>query len=830
MGISDVAFAPSDDKIIYLATGDHEQSFPGRLNGYPGFSYGVLKSTDGGVTWTQTALSHPPQNQAVLARLWVHPTDPNTVIVASYAGLRKTTNGGASWVLTDNLRAYKDIVSIPGEPSTVIATTFSPAGTVSIMRSSNAGETWTAVQTITKANRIRVAVTPANANVVWAVASNVVTDGLDGVYRSVDKGVTWTKLNVNKNLLGWSTDGLDQGGQGMYDLAMAVSPLNAQHVVVGGINIWRTSDNANTWTLASHSNGTAAPYVHSDHHHLVYQVGANRLWTVHDGGIGVSTDNGVSWSDRSRGLRIQQYHGLATSNILTNLTIAGAQDNATTIYDGSQWNHVIGGDGTKTGIDPVDPNTMYASIGGGRVFKSTNAGVSFTEIANRTICGDEEAAWVAPFQIDPTNPAVLYHGRKNLWKSTNRGMTWSRITTGVSDGVITSIRVAPSNPDFIYIIYSNRAVYISEDGGSKWRFRLPHGVYFTDIEVDPTDHYHYWLVSGGFFTGKVLELGLWFSGDISAGLPNVPVNCVYYQKGVSNRLYVGTDIGVFYREPTMRQFEPYGTGGPQTIVTEISFVAATQKIRVSTFGRGLWEVDATQCAARTPNITVTGPPSACTGDTVTLTVDEGYLEYLWSNGYTGRIVTFTSNLHSGKYRVAVKDSNGCRAFSDTLTLLINGKPWKPRIIQLGQDTLVCTNNEVTVYRWYINDSLIQGQTSRRFIATQSGSYRVEAVNTAGCSTISDPFEFTLTTSVEEEVIRTGSIVLSPNPVTDQLTIGLPGEGMRTVQIVSVDGRIVAQFTTDQVTSQIGTSEWASGAYVVRVSAGAATWSRMLMKD
>jgi photosystem II stability/assembly factor-like uncharacterized protein len=835
-GVSDVAIAPSDDKIIYVATGDHAQTIPGRASSYPGFAYGVLKSTDGGTTWTPTTLSNTPAEQSVLTRLWVHPTDPNTLIVATYGGLRKSTDGGTTWTTKENGRWFKELVQSANDPNILFATTFDPAGNgagVQILRSSNTGESWASVSTMTAANRIRLATTSADANVIWAVSSLTANDGLEGVYRSVDKGVTWTKLIVQQNLLGWSATGNDQGGQGSYDLAISVSATNAGNVFVGGVNIWRTSNNANTWLLSAHNDGNGAPYVHADIHHMVYQPTGTKLWAVHDGGIAVSTDNGVSWTDKSRGLKIQQYYGLATSDFSGNLTIAGSQDNATTIYTGTQWRHVIGGDGMKSGIDPNDPTIMYGSIYYGTLYKSTDGGNSFSQMARRSNCGNEQAPWVTAFQIDPKVSNVLYHGRQNVWKSTNQGQSWSRVTLPVTGSVVTSLRVAPSNTNTMYVIYANATVLKTTNAGSNWTeiTTLPAGLFYTDIDVDATDANKFWVVAGGFSAGsKVYEVSGTTVKNISTGLPNVPVNCVFFHKGAANRLYVGTDLGVFHKEQAMAAFEPYGTAGPQTVVTEIRYVAPLQKIRVSTFGRGLWEVDAKQCIARTPIVTVTGSTTFCEGDSVTLTADEGYEKYLWTNGDTTRSITLKNNFQSGDYSVSVVDANDCRAASSTRKITINSSPAKPRITQRGADTLRCSAVGVAAFQWYFNEAPIPGQTARELKATQSGSYRVEVANSSNCLTKSDPFEFTLVTSVDEEVVRTGSIVLSPNPVADQLTIGMPGEGMKNIQIISADGRVVATFTTDQLTTQISTSEWASGAYVVRVTAGVATWSRMLIKE
>ncbi|MFZ9871208.1 MAG: hypothetical protein ACO3E0_08710, partial [Candidatus Kapaibacteriota bacterium] len=233
-GVSDIQFAQTKPSVVYVATGDVNASIPGSLNGFPGFSYGVIKSTDNGTTWARTGLTLEPAQNNLVARLWVDPRNEDIVIAATYAGIQKSTDGGTTWTSKTSALPFRDLIGNPKTYDVLYASTFQVfSGGAAIYRSTNAGETWEEVLRLPLANRIRLAVTPANPAMVGAVASEYRRDnqrrynGLEGVYKSTDYGASFTDMKVTLNLLGWNPTGTDQDGQGFYDLAMAISPTNA---------------------------------------------------------------------------------------------------------------------------------------------------------------------------------------------------------------------------------------------------------------------------------------------------------------------------------------------------------------------------------------------------------------------------------------------------------------------------------------------------------------------------------------------------------------------------------------------------------------------------
>ncbi|MGA0046311.1 MAG: YCF48-related protein, partial [Candidatus Kapaibacteriota bacterium] len=347
-GVSDIQIAPTNPSVVYVATGDADGAHPGFREVYAGYSYGVIKSTDGGSTWTRTGLSLNPAQNSVIARLWVDPRDEDIVVAATSAGLYKSTDGGVTWSLKTLELPFCDLIGNPESHDVLYASTFQlSSGGAAIYRSTNAGETWEEVRRLPEANRIRLAVTQADPAVVGAVASDSRTNGLEGVYKSTDHGASFTDLQVDVNLLGRVAAGTDTIGQGSYDLAMAISPTSANLWFVGGINVWRSTNAGSSWLLSAHWSGDGgAPWLHADHHFMTYHPTSGRLISCHDGGIARSTDDGVTWRDMSTGLKIQQYYGLAVSDKMPNATLAGSQDNGTVATrDGKHFLLYMLGDG-----------------------------------------------------------------------------------------------------------------------------------------------------------------------------------------------------------------------------------------------------------------------------------------------------------------------------------------------------------------------------------------------------------------------------------------------------------------------------------------------------
>ncbi|MFM8771708.1 MAG: T9SS type A sorting domain-containing protein [Candidatus Kapaibacterium sp.] len=836
IGISDMAIAPSNDDVMYVATGDANGAIPGQLSRYNTFSYGIIKTTDGGLTWKQTNFTNEPADNALIGRLWDDPRDPNIVVAATYAGMYRTTNGGANWTRTAQ-GIFRELVGNPVSVPTLYAATYGFNGGATIYRSTDAGVTWNDVYSIAQANRIRLAVTKANQNVVVALASNASSQGFEGVYKSNDAGSSFAELPTSLNLLGWQASGRDNGGQGFYDLALEVSPTNANHIFVGGVNIWRTTTEGRDWVLSAHWTGDGgAPFVHADQHSFRFHPSNNRLYATHDGGVARSTDGGISWRDISNGLAIQQYYGLATSNVNPSITIAGAQDNGTALSKngGATFVHTLDGDGMLGAIDAVSPSIMYGSQYYGNFWRTSNAGSNWTFVSSAQARGEGNASWVAPIAVDPRLQSTVFIGYTQVWKSTNSGSNWTKISNIPTSTSARVIAVAPSNSNYIYVAY-NTSMYFTTNGGTSWQQQSGISGFIMGIDVHPTQPDKFYVAIGGFSQGqKMYQVDKGVVTNITGtGMPNVPCNSVVYQRGATNRLYAGTDVGVFVSDEGSGFWQLYGSGLPPVVVTGMRLISSSNLLRISTYGRGIWEVDVSQCAATTPKIAALTPTTRCAGDTVVLEADAGFASYRWSNGDTTRRIRLWNTGQTGSYQVGVEDTKGCRATSSAIAVSLNKLPSKPLISKVAPDTLRSSAlGGVTKFQWSRNGVAIPGATSRALRTTQSGTYRV-TVSDATCSNISDEFAFAYDgTSVSDEGSGRDLLTITPIPVVDELTVNLPQRSQRMIEIVDLSGRILYRgaVADDLFVFQTSTASWSSGMYIVQLRSSSGIWTATFIKQ
>ncbi len=581
IGASSIVVDYTDSNIVYILTGDGD--------GGDTYSLGVFKSTDGGNTWQTTGLSFSPGQYKRFYKLIMHPSNPNILFAVGRPGIYKTTDGGNTWTQVSSQRAY-DIEFHPTNHDTIYACKSS------FFRSTDGGNTWQAITTglppSSDVIRMAIAVTPAAPDVVYLLAG-ATGSYLEGFYKSNDAGSSFVKkigdLSVDPNLLGYAYDGSDSSGQAWYDLAIAADPNDPNLVYTGGINVWKTTDGGSTWSIVAHwyaygGPGTD-PYVHADIHQLKF-IG-NTLYAGTDGGVFRSSDGGNTWQDLSNGLYITQFYRF--SNV-GNKILAGAQDNGTNLYTGlsSVWAHVRGADGMEAIIDPSNTNIMYASSQYGNLKKTIDNGSSWQGIGYDI---DENGPWVTPYVIHPTNSNILLAGYKSLWKTTDGGSTWTKVLPRTAAGSFKSIAFAPSNPSIVFASTADE-LYKSTDGGDTWQdissqINLgPIAINLKYIRVAPWDPNLIFIANAE----KVI-----YSSDggntwtiFSAGLPYIPMNCIEFDP-LTQGVYVGTDIGIYYSDATFSSWQPFFNGLPNVMVYELE--VSGNKLRAATYGRGVWESD-----------------------------------------------------------------------------------------------------------------------------------------------------------------------------------------------------------------------------------------------
>lgn len=582
IGCTDLAIDPTNTNIMYLATGDGDAGDT--------YTVGLLKSIDGGATWNATGLSFFTANGRQMSKILIDPSNTNNLLIATSAGIFRSIDAGVTFT---NVQAgsFKDLEMKPGTPTTYYA-----SGT-EMYRSTNSGVSWTKISSGLPAaglvSRLAIAVTPANADVVYVLAAIVAPDyGFQGLYKSTNGGTSFTKVTVSSpsNILGWNSNGGDSGGQGWYDLGFAASPTNQNEVTTGGVNIWRSTNGGTSFTLNGHWTGSGAPYVHADVHEIVY-TDANTVWVACDGGLYKTINNGTSWTDLSNGLQISQMYGFGQSTTNANLFIQGWQDNGTNRYNGTTWQEVMGGDGMLAFIDWNNDQNMWGSQYNGSLNRSTNGGTSWFG-ANGNI--NETGAWVTPWLQDPVNAGTIYAGFVNMWRSTNGGNNWTKISSFSNTGTLNAIAVSGANNQVLWAAKAG-ALYKTNNGGTNWTTitNVPAGT-ISSIACSNTDPNRAWITYSGFSGGnKVFQTNdqgvTWL--NLSSSLPNIPINYITRQNNSNDALYIATDAGVYFKDSTLTIWQPFFNGLPNVIVTQLAIHYATGKIRASTYGRGLWESD-----------------------------------------------------------------------------------------------------------------------------------------------------------------------------------------------------------------------------------------------
>jgi hypothetical protein len=262
-------------------------------------------------------------------------------------------------------------------------------------------------------------------------------------------------------------------------------------------------------------------------------------------------------------------------------------------------------------VDYSTTQYMYATYVTGTIYRSINSGASFPVTISVNIPAGQPAgesptgAWVTPYIIDPNSSSTLYAGYDKVWKTANRGNTWTSASQVLSaSNKLRSLAIAPSNSNILYTA-DQTAMWKTTDGGAtNWTaVTLPalSSNYITYIAVKNTDPNTLWFTCGGFTSGsKVFEStnGGTTWTNISTGLPNLPTMCIVQNKHATDRnvLFVGMDVGVYVKNGTSN-WVSFSSGLPNVVVSELEIFynsSGDDTLRAGTFGRGLWETSIPQ--------------------------------------------------------------------------------------------------------------------------------------------------------------------------------------------------------------------------------------------
>ena len=605
MLIGALAMDPTNSSVLYAGTGDSQAC----SSCY--YGVGLYKTTDGDQNWT--ILGSNAFAGRTFAKIVVSPSNPQIIFAAIMRsggrnavagrghpgmngplGIFRSQDGGTSFTQLSNglpNAEASDVVMTPGDPNTLYAAIGDPfvATDNGVFKSTNGGDSWTKLAggLPTTIGRTVLGVAPSRAQRVYVWIANSGGPNRDqatslGLYVSDDAGVTFTARNP----------GSISSTQGWYDHAMAVHPTNADTVILGGLNAVRTTNGGTSFT-------TVTP-PHVDQHFYAFAADGT-LYAGNDGGIQRSTNNGSAWTSINGGLGVTQiYSGTSLHPTDQNIVLAGFQDNGSNLRSGSTWRNVYGADGGYTGLHPSQPSVMFIEWQDpGNLYRSTNSGTSFSKVGTG-ISTSDRVAFLAAYEINPSNPQEMLYATQRVWRSTNQGANFTAISADVTTGGterIRAIQIAKSNPQVVYIATSDGRIQVSLDGGATFAPKLTGlpKVYLVSREIDIAAWDDKVAVLGvsAFGTDQVRitrDRGeIWKT--IDGNLPDLPVNTAEITQidGVE-MIFIGTDQGVFYTCNEGQSWQRLGTGIPNVVVTDIRHDTAFQRVVATTFGRGMWSV------------------------------------------------------------------------------------------------------------------------------------------------------------------------------------------------------------------------------------------------
>lgn len=679
-----IAIDPVDPDIVYAGTG--EQHFS--ADSY--YGCGLLRSVDGGASWTQLGASVFRTNRggARISRVVLDPATAGTVAttrlyVASDFGLHVSADGGASFTL-----ALPGVVTDLVMDPTDAAVLYAAVRGVGVYKSTDSGVSWLlrSAGFATSTWRINLAIAPSAPDTLYASVQNGGGSDLAGIWRTTDGAATWGQR---------SATGASCGNQCWYDMTMAVDPGNPDVVYFGGVYLYKSTDGAAAFTNVSGS-------VHVDQHVLTFAPSdAGQLFVGNDGGIFRTTDGGASWTSLNTDLALTQfYEGIALHPWDPLTVTGGTQDNGTlTFYGNPSWWHVLGGDGGFTAIDHRDPTIRYAetqwqSNSGYSGPRRSDGGAYL--LRTQGIDVSDRALFIPPLVMDPVDPATLYFGTYRVYRTTNRAASWVPIspdlTLGVS-GSVSAIAPAPSDPSMIYVGTSDGLVQWTDDGGATWTPRpLPTGDprYVQDIAVDPRDPRTAWVVVSGFLTPHVFRTtdgGATFT-NASGSLPDSPVNAVVVDPTSRATVIIGTDVGAYMSVDSGTTWTALTTGMPNVAVFDVAYNANTGTLIAATHGRGMFRLELVRAltlavvdgvASDTVPVGASGPRA---DSAVVILSGTDAATTAWSATHTAAAwVTLTNAAGTGTGRVRwTRDPTGLAAgvYVDTITVTAPGaidSPW-----------------------------------------------------------------------------------------------------------------------------------------------------------
>lgn len=541
----------------------------------------IYKSEDAGATWNQLA----DMSNSLINKILINPDDTDIMYASSQnAGIYRSDDAGATWteVANNDSRGY-DIEFKPGDTSTVYASG------IGFHKSTDNGVTWTTVS-VGGGGAKMMGVSLDDPNAVYVLEADGGSFG--GLYLSSDSGDTFIERDhAGRNYFGYDTAGFNSGGQAPRDMDITVNPNDVDEVHIAGVLTWRSLNGGVDFLCTADWIPGAAQNAGIGYHHAdvdILEFVGTVLFVGSDGGIFKATDTGNLtadyYTDITNGMGIRQFYKIGISQTPDVVVTGGSQDNGTSFYTAANgWIDWLGADGMEGFVDKDNTNIMYGTSQGGQLYRTDDA-------ANTQVGLNEPGPgggnWVTPFEQDPITPNTIYVGYNSIYKSTNKGISWTAVSQNLG-GNQDEMKIAPSNNQ---IMYTSRAsiVYRTEDGGATNWVQLPSPGSVNSMAVHPTNPNKVAVALVGGAKVKVTEDGGQTWQNMTLNLPNFDSLSITWHDNGADGLYVGMDYGIFYIDNGLTEWQPFSNNLPNVIVNELEINEADGLIYAGTYGRGLW--------------------------------------------------------------------------------------------------------------------------------------------------------------------------------------------------------------------------------------------------
>jgi photosystem II stability/assembly factor-like uncharacterized protein len=724
--IGAIALDPTHPQTVWVGTGESW------TRNSVSIGDGIYKSTDGGENWTNAGLP----NSERIARIVVDPKNGKNVFAcvpgklwsdSADRGLYRTTDGGAHWSLVlrgENLSTGCSSVAMDPVHSNVLFAglwdfrrkgwTFrsggegpkAPSGS-GLFRSDDGGTTWTKLTSTTNAGlpkepwgRVEIAIAPSNDKMVYAFIENV----RSALYASSDGGKTWAERDRSQRMV-WRP---------FYFSRLVVDPTDDQRLFKMNLRMIVSDDGGRSFS-------DSAGGSHGDWHDIwIDPADSKTIIGGDDGGLWLSYDGGSKWW-KGGNLPISQFYHVSVDDKDPYQVYGGLQDNSSWVGDSaypggitnSRWENLYGGDGFWAFPDPTDPNFSYAEAQGGTIGRVNRATLETQDIQPRAAYHEKlRWNWNSPIALSPTDPKTLYVGAQFLFRSSDRGTTWERISPDLttndpakqkqeeSGGItvdnsaaetyttIYSISESPKNDKVIWVGTDDGNVQLTRDAGAHWSNVGTHlsgmaaGRWISWVEAsrfDPATAYvtvdRHSFGDMGSYLYRTTDSGATWTALVTPQTAGVRGYAhVIKQDPVNpNLLFLGTEFGLWVSIDGGASWAAFKPGNfPSVPVRDMVVQSRDGDLVIATHGRGIWIVDDLAPLRALSAQTLATDVAFLPGRPVQQRIrsnggwPEGDASYAGENPADGAVITYYLRTRQviGKLSIDVLDSSG--AVVDTI--------------------------------------------------------------------------------------------------------------------------------------------------------------------